>query len=155
MENEDKILTGKDLNEAKDIVRDEAVAKVLRDAQEQLNKKTWEKDVRTAEDKRDALKESAEKIKRGSKACKRKGSKRERGKACKRSRNKGCKRKGSERERSKACKRKGSKRERGKACERSRNESREKAGNKRCERNRGRGEVTKERTYQGKIIGLR
>ena len=64
MENEDKILTGKDLNEAKDIVRDEAVAKVLRDAQEQLNKKTWEKDVRTAEDKRDALKESAEKIKR-------------------------------------------------------------------------------------------
>lgn len=64
MENEDKILTGRNLNEAKDKVRDEEVAKVLRDAQEQLNKKAQEKNTRTAEEKRDALRESAEKIKK-------------------------------------------------------------------------------------------
>ncbi len=64
MENEDKILTGRNLNEAKDKVKDEEVAKVLRDAQEQLNKKVQEKNVRTAEEKKDVLRESAEKIKK-------------------------------------------------------------------------------------------
>lgn len=64
MENEDKILTGRNLNEAKDKVRDEEVAKVLRDAQKQLNNKMREKESGNVGEKSNKSNTSEEKIKR-------------------------------------------------------------------------------------------